>query len=259
VRIVECAPDGVEVREEKVAVDEPVHLLVARGLLEPLQRVTRRRQQFTPTAPAHHADGCTCAVALGTGGEVEGRLRPAAGRHTQLATQRKGRAGLVDLDVDVGVRAEREGDDAGQGRAFEDDDAVRRARYAMRVVERARRAHALLPMAEHTLERERDGDRLAPAILERDRVHGAGHVRIAAIRREDGSADDDVARRAGEGRQPVERALPCHAVLGELDPLAVDNQRRTDERWADPGGEVRRPGQLDRSARPTMNDSDRVQ
>ncbi len=70
-RVVERATHGVEVREQQVAVDQPVDRLVARRLLERLDRVARRREQLAPSAPAEDDGGGLGAVALRADGDEE--------------------------------------------------------------------------------------------------------------------------------------------------------------------------------------------
>jgi hypothetical protein len=129
----------------------------------------------------------------------------------------------------------------------------------MRVVERARAAHALLAVPEHALQRERHARGLAAAILHAQRVAGAGHVRVATERREHGAAQEERADGAGKRRQPAERALPGQALGGERLRHAVQPNRRPGQRRSGAADEVRVPGELDGRAGAAVEEAERVQ
>ena len=237
-RVVERASAAVEVGEEQVAVDQAVDRLAARDLLQRAQRLAGGRQQLAPSAPPHRGDRRFRSVALRTGSEVERRLprRPALDAQRASHRERRPRA-RFDLDLGLAVGAERERDDARERGALEHDE-IAGATHAMGVVEHARRAHAQLPVPERALQRELDLDRRRAAVLDRDGVDGAGEVGVAAVRREDGAADHQRADRAGEGRQPLHRALPGDPLGRELAQLAVDAQRGAQQRRPLPRHEV---------------------
>ncbi len=190
-RIVECAPGRVEIREEQIAIDQPVDAVVTNGLLHALKRVARDREQLVPTATAHRRDRRLRAVALWACRDEERDASGRAAAHFDLAAQTEARR-LRALygDARVAICGDRERGKAGLRTSLEHDDLIVALDHAMRIVRGARRAHAKLPMPEHALERHGDARRRIRAILDRDRVHGTREVGVAAVGREQRTAHE---------------------------------------------------------------------
>jgi hypothetical protein len=126
------------------------------------------------------------------------------------------------------------------------------------VVEGARRADAELPVRELAFEPDGEARRGSAAILDDDRVDGAGDVGVAAVWRADGAAHDEGAEGAREGGEPPHGALPRHLPRGELEPAAVGLDHGTQQRGRRPVEEVRAAGELDRCARAAVQHADGV-
>ena len=71
-RVIERARDAIEVGEQQIAVDEPVHTLGARALLELLERVPRAGQQRAPPSSPQDGNRRLRSVTLRAGGKKEG-------------------------------------------------------------------------------------------------------------------------------------------------------------------------------------------
>jgi hypothetical protein len=155
-RVVEGAADTVEVREEEVPVDETVERFVPGGLFEIPQRVTRRRQKFTPTATPHDRRRRMRTILFRTCRDVERDVCVLAGRDSNVATDRIGRrlAALVS-HVRIAVAPNRQCSEPREGRAFEDHDIVGSPHRAVRILERARRPNPQLSITERSVERDR--------------------------------------------------------------------------------------------------------
>src|SRR6185312_669470 len=97
------------------------------------------------------------------------------------------------------------------------------------------------------------------AVLERECVHGAGDVRIAAVWREQRPADDDPVDGTRERGQPTHRAFPRQAFGAELAARAVDVQRGLEQRRPTADEEISATGKLDCCARSPVQHAERVQ
>ena len=142
-------------------------------------------------------------------------------------SENRGATSACTVDARIAIGRDRERGEARLRRALEHDHLLLGLDHAVRIVGRARRAHAKLSMPEHALQRDRDvrvGD--VAAILDRDRVHGAGEIGVAPVRREERPAHDESVHDAREGRNPSERALPRELQRGELARHAIDRERR---------------------------------
>ena len=126
------------------------------------------------------------------------------------------------------------------------------------ILEWARRHDAQLPMAEHAFEGERDVRVRRSPVLHGNGVAGAGDVRILPEGREDGTADDQIADRTGEGGEPMQRPLPYDAIGTEFDPGAIAFEHRTGERRPGAGQKGRAAGELHRRTGTAMQHTDRV-
>ena len=116
-RIVERATDREEVREQEVAIDQPIHALCAGALLELLQRLARAGEQCAPSAPAKHRDRGLRAVALRSGRDIKRRLRAPARRQLERAAQRE--RSPIGRDVRLSIGADGDGHEAGLRAALE--------------------------------------------------------------------------------------------------------------------------------------------
>jgi hypothetical protein len=96
------------------------------------------------------------------------------------------------------------------------------------------------------------------AILQGNSVHGARDVGIATVRREDRPAEHKIANRAGERRDPAERAFPGDRNIGQLVAYAIDLERGPRQRRPGAREEVSGAGVLDGRARGAMQCPDRV-
>ncbi len=128
----------------------------------------------------------------------------------------------------------------------------------MGVLEAARRSHAQLPMPKHSGKRDVDRDLCPAAILERQRVHGARHVGIAAIRRKDCPPQHEITNRARERRNPAEGAFPGNRNIGELVAYSGDDQAWPSKRRPHAVDEVGMSREFDRRTRRTMQHADRA-
>jgi len=77
--VVERATNAEEIREEKIAVDQPVDRLVSSRLLQALKRIARRSQQLAPTAATKYTCRRLGAISFGSDREIERDLLAAAG------------------------------------------------------------------------------------------------------------------------------------------------------------------------------------
>ena len=110
-------------------------------------------------------------------------------------------------------------------------DMMRSTRHATSgIVEGARRPHTKLPVSQRPLEPEGDFYMIGAPVLDRERVHHAGHVGIAAVGGEHGAPQQHIADGAREGGQPAERALPGHRPGCELAALAGDHHHGAQQR-----------------------------
>jgi len=150
-------------------------------------------------------------------------------------------------------------DVAGWGASLEENDVLRTVAYHVGIDEASRRANAELAMGETSLETDRDLGGGAGAILDREGVDRTGDVGVAPIRREDAAAHDDVGDRAGKGRNPPQRALPCHLRSREIARDTADAKCRLEEGRSRTLQKVRTAGELDRGTRSSMQHTERVQ
>src|SRR4051794_34608242 len=109
------------------------------------------------------------------------------------------------------------------------------------------------------LARQRDDDTKvgASTILQRDRVHRAGNVRVPTIGCEDRSANQNVRDCACERRDPAYGSLPGDRNLGQFVAYTVDVDAQSREGGTSSGWEVRRAGKLDRRSRAAVQHADR--
>ncbi len=166
------------------------------------------------------------------------------------------RAPIAHRDRRVPVRRERQGADARHRHAIENHHAMSRLAHAMRVLGRARRAHAKLPVPQRPLEPDADGHRALAAVLEGEGVHRPGHVRVLPEGGEEGPAHHEVTDRRGEGREPLQCPLPRDAGMRQRDLLAIHANHRPGECGPAAIHEVRASGELDRRAGAAMQQPD---
>ncbi len=162
----------------------------------------------------------------------------------------------VDLDVSLRVGENRERRETRQRRTLEQHGARWGARHANRVLERPRCLHAKLPVPCRALESDVDRPRRGAPILYGKRVHRARHIGVAAIRCEDRPAHQQVADRAGERRNPAERALPRDRNFREIVAYAIHAEHRASKRRLVAAHEIRTAGKLDRRTRRAMQHPD---
>jgi hypothetical protein len=101
-------------------------------------------------------------------------------------------------------------------------------------------------MSECAGERHVDGGVGGAAILDGERVHRAGDVGVAPVRRKDGSAQHELTDGARERWNPPQRALPRHRNFRQLVAYTADVQDRPRQRVAGARDEITRSGELDR-------------
>src|SRR5207237_7869279 len=82
------------------------------------------------------------------------------------------------------------------------------------------------------------------------------YVRVAAEGTEDRPADHERVEGGGEGRYPAECPLPCHPGLAQSMRDAVDFDGGRQQRVTDAVEKPGIPGELDGSARSTVDDTD---
>ena len=229
-------------------------------LLHALQRIARNGEQLAPTAPPHCRHRRLGAIALGTGGDEERHASPLPSRDLDLAMQRESRS-LAALRLDARVAVGRDGErgESRLGGALEHHHLIVTRDHAVRVGGGARAAHAQLAVAEHALERDRNPRRGVVPILDRDRVDGAGEVRVATVRREERTSDDEPIHGAREGWNPAERALPGELERGECARAPVHRDEWAQQRRPVASQKVGRARELQCGARPPVQHAERME